>query len=76
VACVSYSKLIEHDRLSESSVINIRQWGIVDLSNAEIEELNRITSDIHSISCRMNASICFEQSRSMWLKEGDMNYEL
>ncbi|GAU15239.1 hypothetical protein TSUD_09770 [Trifolium subterraneum] len=42
------------------------------LSEAEIEELHRVTSDIHSLS-RMNASISWQQSRSLWLKEGDDN---
>ncbi|GAU44755.1 hypothetical protein TSUD_246480 [Trifolium subterraneum] len=42
------------------------------LSEAEIEELYRVTSDIHSLS-RMNASISWQQSRSLWLKEGDAN---
>ncbi|MCH88301.1 cysteine-rich receptor-like protein kinase, partial [Trifolium medium] len=42
------------------------------LSDEEIQELHGITSDIHSLSC-MNASICWQQSRSLWLKEGDGN---
>jgi hypothetical protein len=42
------------------------------LSEAEIEDLHGITSDIHSLS-RLNASICWQQSRSRWLKEGDAN---
>ncbi|MCI56208.1 endonuclease/exonuclease/phosphatase family protein, partial [Trifolium medium] len=40
--------------------------------DAEIEELHGITSDIRSLS-RTNASICWQQSRSLWLKEGDAN---
>ncbi|MCI24727.1 endonuclease/exonuclease/phosphatase family protein, partial [Trifolium medium] len=43
-----------------------------DLSEAELEELHGVTLDIHSLS-RMNASICRQQSRSLWLKEGDAN---
>ncbi|GAU50699.1 hypothetical protein TSUD_367350 [Trifolium subterraneum] len=44
----------------------------VTLSEAEIEELHRVTSDIHSLS-RMNSSIRWQQSRSLWLKEGYAN---
>ncbi|MCI68175.1 endonuclease/exonuclease/phosphatase family protein [Trifolium medium] len=36
--------------------------GEVDLSEAELEELRGVTSDIHSLS-RMNANICWQQSR-------------
>ncbi|GAU15594.1 hypothetical protein TSUD_108530 [Trifolium subterraneum] len=43
-----------------------------DLSEAKLEELHGITSDIHSLS-RRSASICWQQSRSLWLKEGDAN---
>ncbi|MCI62770.1 endonuclease/exonuclease/phosphatase family protein, partial [Trifolium medium] len=42
------------------------------LSEAEIAELPGVTSDIHSLS-RLNASISWQQSRSLWLKEGDAN---
>jgi hypothetical protein len=42
------------------------------LSEAELEELLGITSDIYSLS-RRNASICWQQSRSLWLKEGGAN---
>ncbi|GAU46944.1 hypothetical protein TSUD_180480 [Trifolium subterraneum] len=42
------------------------------LSEAELEELHGITSDIHSLS-RRSASISWQQSRSLWLKEGDAN---
>ncbi|GAU16975.1 hypothetical protein TSUD_37330 [Trifolium subterraneum] len=42
------------------------------LSEAEIAELHGISTDIHSLS-RMNASISWQQSRSLWLKEGDAN---
>jgi hypothetical protein len=43
-----------------------------DLSEAELEDLHGISVDIHSLS-RLNASICWQQSRSTWLKEGDAN---
>ncbi|GAU35790.1 hypothetical protein TSUD_56670 [Trifolium subterraneum] len=42
------------------------------LSEAELEELHGVTSDIHIISL-LHASICWQQSRSLWLKEGDSN---
>jgi hypothetical protein len=42
------------------------------LSEAEIEDLHGVTADIHSLS-RLQASICWQQSRSMWLKEADAN---
>ncbi|GAU17467.1 hypothetical protein TSUD_340100 [Trifolium subterraneum] len=38
----------------------------------EIAELHEITTDIHSLS-RLHTSICWQQSRSRWLKEGDAN---
>jgi hypothetical protein len=43
-----------------------------DLSEAELEDLHGITSNIHTLS-RLNVSICWQQSRSKWLKEGDAN---
>ncbi|PNX84817.1 cysteine-rich receptor-like protein kinase, partial [Trifolium pratense] len=43
-----------------------------DLLATELEELHGITSNIQSLS-RLNASICWQQSRSKWLKEGDAN---
>ncbi|GAU49521.1 hypothetical protein TSUD_407540 [Trifolium subterraneum] len=42
------------------------------LSEAEIVELHGVSSDNHSLS-RMNASISWQQSSSLWLKEGDTN---
>ncbi|GAU40913.1 hypothetical protein TSUD_297190 [Trifolium subterraneum] len=39
------------------------------LSQAELVELYGVTSDIHSLS-HMHTSICWQQSRSRWLKEG------
>ncbi|PNY17864.1 cysteine-rich receptor-like protein kinase, partial [Trifolium pratense] len=43
-----------------------------ELIDAELEELHGITSNIQSLS-RLNASICWQQSRTRWLKEGDAN---
>jgi hypothetical protein len=42
------------------------------LSDSELVEFHGITSDIHSLS-RLHASISWQQSRSLWLKEGDAN---
>jgi len=42
------------------------------LSDMEIEEMNGITSDIHSLPS-VNTSICWQQSRSLWFREGDAN---
>ncbi|MCI59547.1 endonuclease/exonuclease/phosphatase family protein, partial [Trifolium medium] len=38
------------------------------LSEAELEELHGVTLDIHSLS-RMNASVSWQQSHALWLKE-------
>ncbi|PNX69688.1 cysteine-rich receptor-like protein kinase, partial [Trifolium pratense] len=43
-----------------------------DLSEEELVELHEVSSDIHSLS-RLHASISWQQSRSLWLKEGDAN---
>jgi hypothetical protein len=40
------------------------------LSEAELESSHGISLDIYSLS-RLNASICWQQSRSTWLREGD-----
>jgi hypothetical protein len=42
------------------------------LSEAELENLHGVTTDIHSLS-RLQASINWQQSRSRWLREGDAN---
>jgi hypothetical protein len=42
------------------------------LSEAELAEFCGVTSDMHFLS-RLHASICWQQSRSLWLKEGDKN---
>ncbi|CAJ2674421.1 unnamed protein product [Trifolium pratense] len=42
------------------------------LSEPELAELHGVSMEIHSLS-RLNASICWQQSRSRWLKEGDAN---
>ncbi|PNX60486.1 cysteine-rich receptor-like protein kinase, partial [Trifolium pratense] len=43
-----------------------------DLSVNEIAELHGATTDIHSLSW-LHTSISWQQSRSLWLKEGDAN---
>ncbi|GAU22487.1 hypothetical protein TSUD_296060 [Trifolium subterraneum] len=48
------------------------QGGKAELPEDELVEWHEITSEIHSLS-RLNASICWQQSRSSWLKEGDAN---
>ncbi|GAU27943.1 hypothetical protein TSUD_146580 [Trifolium subterraneum] len=42
------------------------------LSEVEVVEVHEISSVIHSLS-KLNASISWQQSRSLWLKEGDAN---
>ncbi|GAU46950.1 hypothetical protein TSUD_180540 [Trifolium subterraneum] len=53
------------------SALEVKGEAVV-LSEAEFEELHGLTSEIHSLS-RRSASICWQQSRSLWLKEGDAN---
>ncbi|GAU45931.1 hypothetical protein TSUD_100080 [Trifolium subterraneum] len=43
-----------------------------DLSVDEVVDMRGITSNIHSLS-RLHASISWQQSRLLWLKEGDAN---
>jgi len=43
-----------------------------ELSKEEFEELHGITAEIHTMS-RLNTSICWQQSRLNWLREGDAN---
>jgi len=42
------------------------------LSEDDLTELRDNTSNLRSLS-RMNASICWHQSRLLWLQEGDAN---
>jgi len=42
------------------------------LSVEEVDELRGITHDIHSLS-RVNTNISWQQSRLLWLKDGDAN---
>ncbi|XP_045791512.1 uncharacterized protein LOC123886222 [Trifolium pratense] len=43
-----------------------------DISEEDLVELHGVSHDIHSLS-RLHASISWQQSRSLWLKEGDAN---
>ncbi|MCI26406.1 endonuclease/exonuclease/phosphatase family protein, partial [Trifolium medium] len=42
------------------------------LTEDETAELYAVTSDIHSLT-HLNTSICWQQVRLMWLREGDAN---
>ena len=42
------------------------------MSEEELGELHDIPTDIHSLS-RLNTSICWQQSRLQWLRDGDAN---
>jgi len=42
------------------------------LSDEEIQELHGLSEELFSLS-RANSSICWQQSRVQWLKEGDAN---
>ena len=43
-----------------------------DLLESELEEYHGLTEDLFSLS-RSHASICWQQSRAHWLREGDAN---
>ena len=43
-----------------------------DISGDELSELRANTFNLHSMA-RINASICWQQSRLLWLQEGDAN---
>jgi len=42
------------------------------LGEEEVEELHSLSAEIHSLS-RIQSSICWQQSRLKWLREGDAN---
>ena len=44
----------------------------MDLLESELEEYHGLTEDFLSLS-RSHASICWQQSRAQWLREGDAN---
>jgi len=45
---------------------------VASLGVEEVEELHRLTDDLHSLS-RIHSSMCWQQSRLTWLREGDAN---
>lgn len=53
------------------SVLDFK-WEEEVLSEAEIAEMHGITSIIHSLF-RINISLCWQQSRLLWLRERDAN---
>lgn len=42
------------------------------MSEEDVGELHGISVDIHTMS-RLNTSICWQQSRLNWLRDGDAN---
>lgn len=42
------------------------------LGDDEVEELHDLSEELHSLS-RIHSSICWQQSRIRWLREGDAN---
>jgi len=44
----------------------------LDLLEEEIEEMHGLSEELFSLS-RINSSICWQQSRLQWLREGDAN---
>jgi len=53
------------DMLESKGEVNV-------LSEEEVTDLHTMTSDLHSLSIT-NASIMWQQSRLLWLREGDAN---
>ncbi|MCH82498.1 cysteine-rich receptor-like protein kinase, partial [Trifolium medium] len=60
------------ESLKDRMAVLDEKGGEEDLSESELAELHGVSLDIHSLS-RLNTSICWQQSRSRWLKEGDAN---
>jgi hypothetical protein len=46
-----------------------------ELSEEELGELHGISIDIHFLTC-LNTSIYWQQSRLMWLRDGDANSKI
>jgi len=66
-----------HNLPTKISSLKVRQAALdckreEELSEDEYGELHGIMSDIHSFS-RLNTSICWQQSRLNWLRDGDAN---
>jgi len=45
---------------------------VEELTEAECDELHGVSENIRSLS-KLNTSICWQQSRNQWLREGDAN---
>jgi len=45
---------------------------VASLGMEEVEELHRLIDNLHSLS-RIHSSMCWQQSRLTWLREGDAN---
>jgi len=45
---------------------------VEELLEVERDELYEVSANIHSLS-KINNSICWQQSRNKWLREGDTN---
>ncbi|GAU15917.1 hypothetical protein TSUD_41400 [Trifolium subterraneum] len=60
------------ESLKERLAVLDEKGGEEDLVDDKLVELHEITTDIHSLS-RLQASVRWQQSRSQWLKEGDVN---
>jgi len=56
------------DRLAELD----SKGEVEELLEAERDELYEVSANIHSLS-RINNSICWQESRNKWLREGDVN---
>lgn len=69
-----------HTRNLPASIVNLKdrmavldgKGQVEDLSDSECDELYNISAKIHSLS-KLNISICWQQSRNHWLREGDAN---
>jgi len=45
---------------------------VEDLTEAKCLEIHGVSENIHTLS-RLNTSLCWQQSRNQWLREGDAN---
>jgi len=62
-----------HSLKSQIDVLESR--GEVDiLTEEEVAELHNMSTNLHSLS-RANMSITWQQSRLLWLREGDANFK-
>lgn len=69
LACVSRAKFTsEKERLA---VLDGR-GECEEMSDDDYKELHDVSANLHSLA-RLNNSICWQQSRNQWLREGDAN---